>query len=154
MNVDILSKSESNSQSEVETEGTDNETELDQNQKEFHNKIENSPLLSETFFTIDVTQSTDKNLIAECNFCHPKKIIRGSTRTTSNYTSHLEVKIKSRWSCVFDQETFEKNVTTYVLKSLLPFSSVEDPHFRKIFDVSSLHKPFLNSNMPLRKCQK
>lgn len=56
------------------------------------NKIRNVPIFSDKYCIVDVTQSNGKNVIAKCNFCHPEKIIRGSVRTTSKFTSHFKVK--------------------------------------------------------------
>lgn len=60
-----------------------------------------------------------------------------------NYLS-LQAKLKSKkksetalgkkGTCIFNQKGFHRNVSNFIRKSGKDFSTVEDPHFRKIFD--------------------
>ncbi|XP_066590765.1 uncharacterized protein [Prorops nasuta] len=111
------------------------------------------------YFTINVSKckTTTGTIVAVCQNCNPLKEIKGSIRTTSNFTTHLKRKHaaaykeylkyaiekrkgskstinKKRFSCYFDQETFEQNIVNFILKFMVPFHAVEDSSFRKIFD--------------------
>lgn len=45
-----------------------------------------------------------------------------------------KVSVKKRWSCQFEQQQFEENVTAFVSDNMLALSIIEKPSFRKIFD--------------------
>ncbi|XP_043282531.1 uncharacterized protein [Venturia canescens] len=119
-------------------------------------KVSKMPLLDGTFFSVNMEQSSlEGPLCAYCMTCN--KLLSATFRTTSNFTSHLKrmhsqdhkryteyanrnrkrsdlVVDRKRWSCTFDQDIFEENVTNLVLKFMLPYRIVEDPAFQKILN--------------------
>ncbi|XP_043270948.1 uncharacterized protein [Venturia canescens] len=128
-------------------------------------KIKKTLLLDGQFFVVDREKSSLTGaVLAYCNSCTVPKLLSGSFRSTSNFSSHLKrkhqeeharykeyVRLKRqgrvtsiidrrRWSCLFDQNKFEENVTDFILKFMLPFRVVEDPGFRKIFDDFKIQK--------------
>ncbi|XP_057325082.1 uncharacterized protein LOC130667486 [Microplitis mediator] len=128
--------------------------------------INNLDCLDDNYFEVIADESSlTGTVIAKCKLCDPPKPFKGSLRTTSNFTTHLERCHKNnygeylkyseekrkgfdtnknidrkRWSCVFDQDQFEQNVAHLMLKFMVPFRAVEYPMPRKIFDDLQIKK--------------
>lgn len=113
------------------------------------------------YFKVNAAKSSLKRtIIGVCQLCKPQKCIRGIISSFSNFILHLKrvhsdvytdeykqysvaklreddiIKKRGRKvSCIFSQTRYEQNVTNYIiLISMAPFSTVQMPSFRNIFD--------------------
>jgi len=116
-------------------------------------------ILDGKFFKIK--SKMDKNkVIATCVMCEPRNVeIKGSMSSTSNFKSHLkrrhdqsvldsydnylsEKRLKISDSRKdnrvhrekYSQEQFEKDITNFIIHSMVPLRTVENPFFKKIFE--------------------
>ncbi|KAK1120876.1 hypothetical protein K0M31_011076 [Melipona bicolor] len=55
-------------------------------------------------------------------------------RNEQDYVKIIVGRSGRKASCKFSQTRYEENVTNYILSSMVPFSTVQMPSFRKIFD--------------------
>lgn len=131
-------------------------------------------ILDGKFFKIK--SKTDKNkVIATCVTCEPRHVeIKGSLSSTSNFKSHLKrrhdqsvidsyenylsekrLKIKVKDNAVsrvhrdkYTQDQFDKDVTNFIIHSMVPLRTVENPFFKKIFENIGITKKI---NVPSRR---
>ncbi|CAG5096656.1 Protein of unknown function [Cotesia congregata] len=135
---------ENDTTDDINSDTTNNVNSVKNPEEELKSAITKVAILDGKFFLVDFSKSTIKNDIAKCQFCSGEKYYKGSLRATSNFSSHLKLKKndpanistvdRKRWSCSYNQEKFEENLTYFVLDSMLPINVVERPSFRQIFD--------------------
>lgn len=132
----------------------------------------NATILDGTFFKL--ISSDSKNVIASCIKCQPKNvIIKGSKFSSSNFKSHLKRKHDStildeyekyindkrkkekieysnntnrKNKTKYSQNKFDEDVTNYIIHSMAPLSTVDNPFFKQIFIASGVLK---NNNLTL-----
>jgi len=125
----------------------------------------NATILDGTFFKL--ISSDSKNVIASCIKCQPKNvIIKGSKFSSSNFKSHLKRKHDSsildeyeqyinlrkkekieycnnticKNKTKYSQNQFDEDVTNYIIHSMAPLSTVENPFFKEMFIASGVLK--------------
>lgn len=119
-------------------------------------KLQLPNILKGKHFSVVSEKSSNKTntIIALCHFCLPeRKEIKGQLSSTSNFRSHLKRKhcLQFEEYCLEsaqkkrvsgsgetpkkgNQNEFELDIARYVINSMIPLKSVEDPYFRRIFE--------------------
>ncbi|KAL4097223.1 hypothetical protein QTP88_022031 [Uroleucon formosanum] len=123
-------------------------------------------ILDGTFFKL--ISSDSKNVIASCVKCQPKNVnIKGSKFSSSNFKSHLKrkhdssildeyekyindtrkkekIEYPNNTNCKnktkYSQNQFDEDVTNYIIHSMAPLSTVENPFFKEMFIASGILK--------------
>lgn len=119
-------------------------------------------ILDGKFFKIKSKIEKNK-VIATCVICEPRNVeIKGSLSSTSNFKSHLkrrhdqsviesyehylsekrlrinDSKTDNAVSRVhrvkYTQDQFDQDITNFIIHSMVPLRTVENPYFKKIFD--------------------
>lgn len=139
---------------------------ISQDEQQSSKSIKTATILDGTFFKL--ISSDSKNVIASCVKCQPKNVnIKGSKFSSSNFKSHLKRKHDStvldeyenyindarkkekyehpnNTNCKnktkYSQNQFDEDVTNYIIHSMAPLSTVENPFFKKMFIASGILK--------------
>jgi len=146
---------------------------INEDNTEVSEMTDSMSILDGKFFKIK--SKMDKNkVIATCVICEPRNVeIKGSMSSTSNFKSHLkrrhdqsvldsydnylsEKRLKISDSRKdnrvhrekYSQEQFEKGITNFIIHSMVPLRTVENPFFKKIFENIGITKKI---NVPSRR---
>jgi len=128
---------------------------ISQDEQQSSKSIKTATILDGTFFKL--ISSDSKNVIASCVKCQPKNVnIKGSKFSSSNFKSHLKRKHDStvldeyenyindarkkekyehpnntngKNKSEYSQNQFDEDVTNYIIHSMAPLGTVENPFF-------------------------
>lgn len=146
--------------------GSSSSQTISQDEQQSSKSIKTATILDGTFFKL--ISSDSKNVIAICVKCQPKNVnIKGSKLSSSNFKSHLKRKHDStvldeyenyindarkkekyehpnNTNCKnktkYSQNQFDEDVTNYIIHSMAPLSTVENPFLKKMFITSGILK--------------